>query len=104
MNPKIKIEEIILETENTAVRVIEIYKNTMTPWHYHTHITDNCFCLSGEIKVHTKNPNNTVTLKPGERHAISAGVIHSVENTTNSKAKYLLVQGTGKYDFIESDL
>jgi quercetin dioxygenase-like cupin family protein len=102
MSPKIRIEEIILETNDTAVRVIEILKNTMSPWHHHTHVIDNCFCLKGEIKVHSKNPNNTVILSPGERHTISAGVIHCVENSTNSKAKYLLVQGIGAYDFIES--
>jgi len=104
MNHKVRTEEIILKTENTAVRVIEILNNTITPWHHHTHITDNCFCLTGVIKVHTKNPDNTVILKPGERHTISAGIIHSVENATSSNAKYLLVQGTGAYDFIENKL
>jgi len=97
-------EEIILETKDAKVRIIEIAENSKTQWHHHTIITDNCFCLVGEIKVHTKNPNNTIILKSGERHTIISGVIHCVENTTNSRAKFLLVQGTGKYDFIASNL
>ena len=97
-------EEIILETENAKVRVIEIQKNTSSPWHHHTELTDNCFCLIGEIKVHTKNPDFTVTLKAGERHTIEPGIVHNIENATIEKAKYLLVQGTGKYDFVESNL
>lgn len=104
MNLNVIIKETILETKDIKVRVIEIFKNTITPWHHHSYITDNCFCLTGEIKVHTKNPNRTVILKPGERCTIGIGIIHSVENSTSSQAKYLLVQGTGEYDFIESKL
>jgi len=64
-------EEIIIETECSKVRVIEIQKNTTSTWHYHTELTDNCFCLIGQIKVHTKNPDQTVILNPGERHTIN---------------------------------
>ncbi len=95
-------EEIILETENAKVRIIEMSTNTVSQWHHHTELTDDCFCLLGEIKVHTKNPNNTVILKPGERHTINTGIVHCIENATRSKAKFLLIQGTGKYDFIVS--
>lgn len=97
-------EEIILETENAKVRIIEIQKNTSSQWHHHTEITDNCFCLVGEIKIHTKNPDITTILKPGERYTITAGVIHSIENTTITNAKVLLVQGIGKLDFVTANL
>jgi len=95
-------EEVILETANAKVRVIEIQSNMRSSWHHHTELTDNCFCLVGEIQVHTKKPDNTIILKPGERHTIEAGVVHCVENTTTKKSIFLLVQGTGKYDFVEN--
>lgn len=96
-------EELILDTENAKVRVIEINNNTISAWHHHSLITDDCFCLVGEIKVHTKNPYKSVILQPGERHTINSGVIHCIENATSNTAKYLLVQGSGKYDFIASN-
>jgi len=97
-------EEIVLETENSKVRVIELPANVKAPWHYHTEVTDNFFCLEGNIEVHIRNPDQVIRLKPGERCTIETGKTHRVANCTNLRAKYLLVQGVGKYDFINSDL
>jgi quercetin dioxygenase-like cupin family protein len=97
-------EEIVFETENTKVRIIELSAKAGTAWHYHTEVTDNCFCLEGSIDVHFKKPDRTISLQPGERCTIETGEIHRVANGINQKSKYLLVQGVGKYDFIESNL
>lgn len=50
-------EEILLETKNAKVRIIELSANTEAPWHYHTEVTDDCFFLEGNIEVHTQNPD-----------------------------------------------
>lgn len=97
-------EEIVFETNDTKVRIIELPAKAKTAWHYHTEVTDNCFCLEGNIEVHIKKPNQTTSLKPGERCTIETGTIHRVANGINGKSKYLLVQGVGKYDFIENNL
>jgi len=96
-------EEIVLETENTKVRVIELSANVKAPWHHHTEVTDNFFCLHGNIEIHIKNPDQVIPLKSGGRCKIEAETVHRVVNNTKEQAKYLLVQGVGKYDFIESD-
>lgn len=97
-------EEVIFETMDTKVRIIELSANAKTAWHHHTEVIDNCFCLKGEIEVHLKSPDQVIRLKPGERCTIDTGNIHRVANGGNEMAKYLLVQGVGKYDFVENDL
>ena len=97
-------EEIIIETDNTKVRIIGLDANKKAPWHHHTEVKDEFFCLEGVIEVQYKNPGKTVLLSPGERCTVEAGVIHRVTNPGNNPSKYLLVQGIGKYDFIKDDL
>jgi len=96
-------DECVLKTEDALVRIIEQKGNSKSPWHYHSEVTDDCFCLEGVIEVHVKNPKQTTSLKPGERCTIKVGEIHRVANCSDKIAKYLLIQGVGKYDFIESN-
>ena len=43
-----------------------------------------------------------MALLPGEKIEIPAGTEHSVNNDTNSIGRYLVVQGVGSYDFIQT--
>jgi len=67
----------------------------------HTEISDNCFCLKGEIEVHIKESKQIIILNPGDQYTVKIGEIHRVANNNKETAKYLLVQGVGKYDFNE---
>ena len=51
-----KKEEIIIQTKDVMVRVIELHLGESGPFHFHTEITDNMFGVSGEIVVSMKNP------------------------------------------------
>ena len=96
-----KKEEIIIQTSDVKVRIIELQPGESGPFHFHTEITDNMFGISGEITVSMKNPLETVTLKPGVHCTIAPGRVHCVTNSQKKEAsKYLLVQGVGTYDFI----
>lgn len=97
-------EEIIIETDNTKVRIIDLEANTKAPWHHHSEVKDEFFCLEGVIEVKYRNPEKTVLLSPGQRCTVETGVIHRVTNPSNIPSRYLLVQGIGKYDFIKDDL
>ena len=98
----LKKEEIIVQTANVKVRVLELQPGEVGPLHHHTEITDNMFGISGEIVVITKNPDEKKVLTPGVHCKIKPGRIHQViNNLGNEKSKYLLVQGVGKYDFIK---
>ena len=100
-----KREEIIIQTENVKVRVIELQPAENAPFHFHTEITDNMFGISGEIIVNMKNPIEKVSLKPGVHCKIEPGRVHQViNNLKNKSSKYLLVQGVGTYDFIKENV
>ncbi|SEA75824.1 hypothetical protein SAMN05660420_03101 [Desulfuromusa kysingii] len=96
-----KKEEIIIQTEDVKVRVIELHPKEEGPFHFHTEIIDNMFGISGEITVSMRKPIEKVILKPGVHCKIEQGRSHKVMNNLNNESsKYLLVQGVGQYDFI----
>ncbi len=97
-----KKEEIIIQTENVKVRVIELLPDEVAPFHHHTEITDTMFGISGEIIIRMKNPEEQVLLTPGVRCTVATGRTHQVVNLLKTEtSKYLLVQGVGRYDFIK---
>ena len=92
-------DEVILETENVRVRILALESGQATSWHFHTEVTDKMFCLQGEIAVEYQTPSERAELSPGERCEVSVERVHRVVNLTADIAKYLLVQGVGRYDF-----
>jgi len=92
-------DEVILESENVRVRILALESEEATSWHFHTEVTDRMFCLQGRIAVEYQNPSECVELSPGERCEVAAERVHRVVNLTLDVAKYLLVQGVGRYDF-----
>jgi len=96
-----KKQEVILQTENVQVRVIELRPGEVAPLHHHTEVTDDMFGVSGEIIVIAKNPEEKTVLTPGVHCKIEPGRVHQIiNNLKNEGSKYLLIQGIGKYDFI----
>ena len=91
--------EVLIKTENVRVRIMTLRPHEVNDWHYHTEVTDDFFCLTGDILIRMKAPKEERKLTPGQRCQIKIGVIHQVENPNDFEALYLLVQGIGKYDF-----
>lgn len=93
------MEEVLINTDNVSVRILELEVGEALPWHYHSEVTDHVFALDGEIEVQLRSPDEKVALMPGERCDVPTGRVHRVVNKCNRKTKYLLIQGVGKYDF-----
>jgi len=89
---------IATQTANVAEITLQIHEES--PWHYHTQITENIFCLCGHIEVHCGRADLKVCLMPGERYEIKPMVEHRVVNASSGVATYLLVQ-SGNHDFVE---
>ena len=70
-----------------------------TPWHFHTEVADDVFCLETPVEIGLRGPDETVMLAPGQRQHIAARRVHRVANPAATPARYLLVQATGRYDF-----
>jgi mannose-6-phosphate isomerase-like protein (cupin superfamily) len=93
--------EWLARTEDVSVRVNTLAPGQGTPWHYHSVVNDDVFCLTEPVEVWLRSPDETVQLAPGQRQRITAGRIHRVMNPSSVPVRYLLIQATGPYDFIE---
>lgn len=92
-------DEVILETEDVRVRILALECGQATAWHFHTEVKDRMFCLAGRIAIECREPQERFEIGPGERCEIAVGRVHRVVNLSAERAKYLLVQGVGQYDF-----
>jgi mannose-6-phosphate isomerase-like protein (cupin superfamily) len=92
-------DEVILETGDVRVRILALEGGQATSWHFHTQVTDRMFCLEGAIAVELRDPRQRVELEPGGRCEVAVERVHRVVNLTPQRARYLLVQGVGRYDF-----
>jgi mannose-6-phosphate isomerase-like protein (cupin superfamily) len=92
-------DEVILETGNVRVRIMVLEANEATAWHFHSEVTDRMLGLQGSIVVEYQDPHESVELACGERCEVVMTRVHKVVNMTPEPAKYLLVQGVGRYDF-----
>lgn len=92
-------DEVILETGNVRVRILVLEGREATAWHFHSEVTDRMLCLQGSIAVEYQDPCESIALVCGERCEVAVSRVHRVVNTSPETAKYLLVQGVGRYDF-----
>lgn len=97
--PRFDDVEWIARTDTVSVRVNTLGPGAGTPWHFHTAVADDVFCLETPVEVGMRAPDETVALVPGQRVHVAAGRVHRVVNRGARPARYLLVQATGRYDF-----
>ncbi len=92
--------EWIARSDRVGVRINTLPAGQGTPWHFHSEVTDNTFCLEDPIEIRLRDPEERITLRPGQRMEIPPRRVHRVVNSSEHEARYLLVQ-TGRYDFNE---
>ncbi len=92
--------EWIVRGDNVGVRINALAAGQGTPWHFHSAVTDNVFCLVDAIEIGLRDPEERVALRPGERLEIPPRRVHRVFNPSGREVRYLLVQ-VGRYDFNE---
>lgn len=94
---------VVFKSPDIQVREYDVLAGQEIPWHTHTRITDHCYCLTGAIAVETREgpsaPERKTVLNPGEKCVVTPGVLHRITCARGEAARYLLVQGGGKYDF-----
>jgi mannose-6-phosphate isomerase-like protein (cupin superfamily) len=98
-----KVTTVIAGTD-VQVREFVVAPKEEIPWHFHTAITDWCYCLEGQVRAEIYEAADageitTVVLSPGESCRIDPGRRHRLTNGGMTLCRYLLVQGGGQYDF-----
>ncbi len=99
-SPRFDGVEWIARTDDVGVRINKLGPGQATPWHSHTVVTDDIFCLEAPIEVGLRGPEELLALEPGQRCRVAPGRVHRVFNRSSAPASYLLIQATGRYDFI----
>lgn len=96
-----KSEEVLIQTADVKVRVMQLPPGEATTWHHHSEVTDHMVGLSGRVLVRLRHPEETRELQPGQRCQVEVGRVHRVVNASGVEpASYLLVQGVGRYDYL----
>lgn len=97
--PDFAAVEWLAKAETIQVRINTLPPGGGTPWHFHTAVTDDVFCLDAGLHVELRGPDAHVALRPGERQHVEPRRVHRVVNATDHPLRYLLVQANGVYDF-----
>ncbi len=93
--------EWLVNTDEVRVRINTLQPGQGTAWHHHSVVTDDVLAMDGRVEVELRDPTGTVVLMPGEHHRTPAGRVHRVLNRGEGPVRYLLIQATGQYDFVE---
>jgi quercetin dioxygenase-like cupin family protein len=99
-NYTVKKIETVISTPLIRARVFTLAPQEGIPWHYHNEITDHYFVLRGTLIVETRPPETEKVLGIGERYQVKSGVAHHLSNRGPVDCEFLLLQGTGSYDWI----
>ncbi len=98
-----RVKETATIINENGVRVIEflIDPESRGAWHYHSYLSESCYCLKGLLSIDIEGSKTTI-LQPGEKCEVAAGVRHRVYNEAQIPCAFLVIQGIGEYDFIKN--
>jgi quercetin dioxygenase-like cupin family protein len=95
--------QIILQTPEVRVAEFALAPGAGQPWHRHSEVTDSFYGLEGLTEIEVREPARRVILRPGEKFSVAPGSVHRARNAHDGNSRYLLIQGVGKYDFVQQD-
>ena len=101
MNKSTLIKECI-NIDNARVAEYQIPSNSRGREHIHNNVFEELYCLSGRITVELEGQDDTV-LHGGDKVYIPKGSKHCTRNDTDEDARFLVIQGGGKFDLISSE-
>jgi quercetin dioxygenase-like cupin family protein len=96
----VKQVETIMADPLIRARVFTLAPREVIPWHRHSEVTDHYFVLRGHLTVETRGQEPRNELRIGERFKITPGTEHQLANDGPVDCEFLLLQGTGAYDWI----
>ena len=93
--------EMIMESADMRAQILTLAAGQHVPWHYHSTITDVIVCLEGPMIVETRAPRARHQLQPTEQCSIPPKTAHCVHGLDDGPCRYLVLQGVGRYDYVE---
>ena len=99
----IEDRQLIAETPDLRVQILTLANDQQVPWHYHTEVTDTFACLEGPMVVKTKTADADYELLPGDSCAVPPNTVHQVAGKNDSRCRFVIIQGVGKYDYFPTE-
>ena len=78
----------------------QISPSQRVPWHYHNQNEDTFYILEGRIRLSLRDPEEELTLGPGETYTVRPPRPHLVTNGGDTSATFFILQRFGEYDFV----
>ena len=99
--PPYEVERFARRAERPGFRLTELQigPSQKIPWHPHTSIQDPFRALRGRICVSLRAPDEEIHLASGEICTVSRRRPHRATNAGEGSASFLILQGSGEYDF-----
>jgi quercetin dioxygenase-like cupin family protein len=94
--------QVVMQTADVRVAEYVLQPGDGLDWHHHSEVSDRFYCLDGLISVALRDPPQTMLLRPGEAFTVPPKVVHRAVNAADGVSRYLLIQGVGRYDFVEA--
>jgi mannose-6-phosphate isomerase-like protein (cupin superfamily) len=88
------------ERPGFRITELQISATQQVPWHHHTAIQDTFYVLEGRVRLHLREPDEAVDLRPGGTYQVRPGRPHQVTNAGTDSATFLILQGIGAYDYV----
>ena len=102
-NYSVKNIETVVAGKDVQARIFTLAPGEVIPWHSHSESTDYYFVLGGKLTIERRTPDDRRAIAVGERYQINAGNSHTLSNREAEDCRFLLLQGTGRFDWIKSD-
>ena len=100
---QVKKVSVIARGTDVLVREYVLGPGEFIPWHHHTQVTDHYYSLEGVVLIETRAPDARRELNSGESTTVTPPTAHHVSNSSGKPCRFLLIQGVGKYDFINEE-
>lgn len=94
---------VIAKGADVLVREYTLGPGEFIPWHRHTQVTDHYYGLEGTVLIETRVPAARRELNRGESATVTPPTAHHVSNSSDKPCRFLLIQGVGKYDFVNEE-
>jgi len=79
---------------------LQIGPTQEVPWHFHTDVRDSFLVLEGNIRITMQKPDEEVLLAQSDIFQVQPARPHRVTNAGQTPAVFILLQGVGKFDFV----
>jgi mannose-6-phosphate isomerase-like protein (cupin superfamily) len=97
----VKDVKTIAKGSDVLARIFTLAPDEEIEWHFHSECHDSFFVLQGDVTIEVRDPDNVVLLHVGMSHDVPPRQQHFVLNRSSVEARFLLIQGVGRYDFVK---